>query len=492
MLKGSAKIQLFDSKTGKLTDEVEEHNLVTNAVNDLMSEIVRDWVNSYNGKYGSFPVGKVCENGKMVEHNDFIQNFYGGMLVFSSHIAEGVEHTFPTVDEAVSQIGHAGLGAADSTDTAAGSFNAAESSFDKVNRRYQFVWDFGTQACNGDIAAICLTSAACGQAGYFKDGAYNEYNYGVNFDTSRPYPNAPYTKRYNPGNDRIDNEYFNGGVPMDTIGIGSTINSYDDVKVDMSTATAGYTIVNPRANKGYYYLIYYKVNNNDNNITYDFRCFDYDRKTYHDFNVNATDFVAALKANDGIPDGWKNNSDGNVFWNNYWGEGLNIYIDDEKMEVYVGKTHAVKDYPTLVVGKLRVKDGSYVTNEITIPDEVSGSDSLKGRPVRFADMLGATTLMCINEYDDYKSMRSTSIPVLLTDTLDIRIKYCMYNFHPKASDTDSTECAPTRKNMRGYKMYASEATLYDMYYLATINNQTNVLTKTRDKTMKVIYTITEV
>lgn len=490
MLQGSTKIQLFDAKTGELTDEVEKHNLVTNAVNNVMSEIVRDWVNSYDGHYGKFPVGRVCENGKMVEHNDFIQNFYGGLLVFSSPIAESVDHTFPTIDEAVTQIGHAGLGAADTTDTAAGAFNVTESSFDKAHKKYQFVWDFGTQACNGDIASICLTSAACGQAGYFKEGAYNEYNYGVNVIDKRP--NAPYTKNYAPGEPGNDGSYYTDGVPLDTIGIGSTINSFDDIKIDISADIAGYTQLTPRCNKGYYYAIYYKTSNN--NTVYDFRCFDYDRKTYHDFNVNAEHLVETLKSMDGVWNAWKNNSDGNIFWNNYSGDGFDIYIDDEKMEIYLGKIHNSKNYPNIVLAKLRVNNGSYITNAITIPDVQSGSDSINYDTsyVRFADVLGATSVMVVNEFDNYKKMRSTSIPVLLTDTLDIRRPYCMYNFHPKADDSEEFGWTPVRKYMHGFQMYASNFTLYDMYYLATINNQTNVLTKTRDKTMKVIYTITEV
>ena len=44
-LKGHAKIQLFDAKTGELTDEVENDNLVTNAVKDVATSIIRDWIN---------------------------------------------------------------------------------------------------------------------------------------------------------------------------------------------------------------------------------------------------------------------------------------------------------------------------------------------------------------------------------------------------------------------------------------------------------------
>ena len=479
MLKGSTKIQLFDAKTGELTDEVEKHNLVTNAVNNVMSEIVRDWVNSFDGEYGKFPVGKVCENGKIVEHNDFIQNFYGGLLVFSSKIAESKEHTFPTIDEAVTQIGHAGLGAADATDTAAGSFNATESSFDKMHKKYQFVWDFGTQACNGDISCLCLTSAACGQAGYFKEGAYNNYNYGINIVNKA---NAPYTKNYRPGSDGMESEFFTGGIPLDTLGIGSIINSYDDVKVDVSADIAGYTRITPRAHKGYYYAIYYKADSNYD--VYNFRCFDYDRKTYHDFTVNASSFMTALKSMDGAPGYWWNNN--NIFDEN----GFQYYIDDEAMVIYVGHNHDSAGFPKVLLGKLKVSDASYVTNTVTFPEEWSGD---KGNSrVRFNNTLDGITVCCVNDYRQYQDMDGTSIPVLLTDGLDIRKKYCMYNFHPRTYDTDDFNRSPCRKNMHGYKMYASQYQLYDMYYLATINNQTNVLTKTRDKTMKVIYTITEV
>ena len=478
MLQGSTKIQLFDAKTGELTDEVEKHNLVTNAVNNVMSEIVRDWVNSFDGEYGKFPVGKVCENGKVVEHKDFIQNFYGGLVVFSSKIVESVDHTFPTIDEAVTQIGHAGLGAADTTDTAAGAFNVTESSFDKTHKKYQFVWDFGTQACNGNIACLCLTSAACGQAGYFKEGAYNDYNFGINIVDKA---NAPYTKNYRPGGNGMEREYYTGGIPIDTIGIGSIINSYDDVKVDMAAATAGYTQISPRYNRGYYYAIYYKADSNYN--VYDFRCFDYDRTTYHDFTVDATTFVSTLRSMDGGPDHywWDNN---NMFSN----DGFDYYIDDKNMVIYFGH---VADFPNkILLAKLKVSDASYVTNTIAFPPEWQGGKYRYN--IQFANTLGGITACCVNHQDRYAGMDGSSIPVVLTDGLDIRKKYCMYNFHPRSYDLDRLDDSPCRKDMHGYKLYGSRYQLYDMYYLATINNQTNVLTKTRDKTMKVIYTITEV
>ena len=158
------------------------------------------------------------------------------------------------------------------------------------------------------------------------------------------------------------------------------------------------------------------------------------------------------------------------------------------MVIYFGH---VADFPNkILLAKLKVSDASYVTNTIAFPPEWQGGKYRYN--IQFANTLGGITACCVNHQDRYAGMDGSSIPVVLTDGLDIRKKYCMYNFHPRSYDLDRLDDSPCRKDMHGYKLYGSRYQLYDMYYLATINNQTNVLTKTRDKTMKVIYTITEV
>lgn len=457
-LKGHAKIQLFDAKTGELTDEVENDNLVTNAVKDVVASIVRDWINWPDNNGRPFTTGLVRENGNNVKYNDFIVNFFGGVLVFNSKLPESASHTFPIKDEMLAIIGHAGHGSADTSDVSAGSFNISESTIDIKNKKYQFVWDFGTSAANGDIACICLTSAACGQAGYFQEGAFNQKNCSQMFIDK--YPFAPYTKLYNPLS-KGDDHY--AGVELDALGIGTQLRSYKDVDYNISDYISGYNQLRPRDHKGYYWRIYRK----ETNGVFDFRCFDYDRKTYHDFSVDTNLFVDSLKAMDSSWDSIMKYS---------------LYIDDETMTIYVGRSSEAI-FPNVYVGKIQASDGSFITNTITMPDDYTGQ---KGDEVIFNNVNGMISVqVCYIQYGA-SATYGKSTQSLLDDRLDIVKNYCMYNFEPQ----DFSRIPNVLRDCHGYKSKWDDI-IYDMYYLATINNQDEVLQKTSDKTMKIIYTLTE-
>jgi hypothetical protein len=161
MLKGKTTIQLFDAKTGKLTDEVTKTNLVTSAVrnalggafNQLASgNMWADGMRYINSLYSS-PKGK-----------NFAQALYGGVLVFSKPITEDVDHCLPSIEEIKTFIGCANQSASNTGNSFRGSINSGES---EVGKDYvKFVWDFNTDQCNGDIASICLTSDCGGAVGY--------------------------------------------------------------------------------------------------------------------------------------------------------------------------------------------------------------------------------------------------------------------------------------------------------------------------------------
>ena len=161
MLKGKTTIQLFDAKTGELTDEVTKENLVTNAVRNVLG-----------GAYNQLASGNVWSRGmddiedlyKIPTGKNFAQALYGGVLVFSQHITEDADHCLPSIEEIKSFIGCANQSASNTGNTFRGSINATES---EVGADYvKFVWDFNTDQCNGDIASICLTSDCGGAGGY--------------------------------------------------------------------------------------------------------------------------------------------------------------------------------------------------------------------------------------------------------------------------------------------------------------------------------------
>lgn len=163
MLKGKTTIQLMDAKTGKVTDEVTKDNLVTNAVK-----------NALGGAFGKVAMTDnynftMSKNGMKSFYNlpsgkNFAQTLFGGVLIFSQAIEENVEHIIPTIQEIKSFIGCANQSVGNTGNSFRGSLNADES---VVGNNYvKFVWDFTTEQANGDIACICLTSDCGGAAGW--------------------------------------------------------------------------------------------------------------------------------------------------------------------------------------------------------------------------------------------------------------------------------------------------------------------------------------
>ena len=161
MMKGHAKIELFDAKTGELKEVREEKNLVTNATKYMMA-----FLNKINRAPGSevFPIATKA---------------LGGIMLFNKEIEEDPENIeFPIANQL---IGYAGR-ETNVTNPQAGSLNPLET----VNEDdgYTTVWDFGTSQANGVIKSICLTSAYAGRNPYV-------YMYDGDFASSLSYRNDP-------------------------------------------------------------------------------------------------------------------------------------------------------------------------------------------------------------------------------------------------------------------------------------------------------------
>lgn len=157
-ISGSSVIQLID-KDGKITDEVINHNIVTNAVSNLLNGLQK-----YSLFYDRANLSTSIFNG--IRENP-IKKLYGGILVFSKSINQDINHIIPTVDEMSSFIGCA---TSDSSVAAIspyrGYFNSTESEEKSTDTQLVLVFEFPTDCCNGDIASVCLTSVLGGMSGY--------------------------------------------------------------------------------------------------------------------------------------------------------------------------------------------------------------------------------------------------------------------------------------------------------------------------------------
>lgn len=145
-LKGSAVIELTDVKTGK-KEIVKHDNLVTNAVNDILSENPLEYM--YRAAYS------VSDNLLPV-----IPKMIGGILLFEKPIEENANQYY--VGKENKCTGYSNNSVNSGADTKRGSINITESGYLEDGSGYRFVFDFATSQGNGKISALCMTSRNAG------------------------------------------------------------------------------------------------------------------------------------------------------------------------------------------------------------------------------------------------------------------------------------------------------------------------------------------
>lgn len=140
MLKGHTDIYLMDAETGDVVEERHEDNLVTNAVQDVLS---------------MNPFGWRTDIARFLPLASYL---IGGVMLFPETIPESaadyfVKGQWPT--------GYASHNSDPNGDPRRGNFNPNESY--ATSNGYRLVWDFGTADANGDISAVCLANSYGGQ-----------------------------------------------------------------------------------------------------------------------------------------------------------------------------------------------------------------------------------------------------------------------------------------------------------------------------------------
>lgn len=157
-LHGHARIELTNVRTGQ-TQIVEKDNLITDAVSGL-----------FNGMGASLNWQRLLTQGDerwSAAPKDLITMFYGGLLLYDTALGTDAGTCFAPAEAHVT--GTAVYGAVNSgTNTVRGSCNLTETQIDTENGIATFVYDFGTDQGNGVIASVCLTSPF---GGYFDETA---------------------------------------------------------------------------------------------------------------------------------------------------------------------------------------------------------------------------------------------------------------------------------------------------------------------------------
>lgn len=159
MLKGKAEIILEDSKSGKVLHHAVEENIVTNAVQNVISGALDRLVGTFRNDT------PVIDLSKLYTLPDIIaKELFGGVMLFGKTIPEEPTHVLPTGEEISSLVGYASyIEGSIEGNTYKGTYNNAESTIS--DNEVKLVFDFDNAVANGDIASICLTSALGGKYG---------------------------------------------------------------------------------------------------------------------------------------------------------------------------------------------------------------------------------------------------------------------------------------------------------------------------------------
>lgn len=148
MLKGTATIELTNVKTGEVERYTEE-NMVTNAVNDILT------LN---------PLGlRCCNTGTQISMIPVRGNAIGGVLLCENTLEEDPDKYYVPNDNVI--VGYANTAVNTTEDPKRGSGNQAEQGMTEDKKGYKFVFDFATSQGNGTISSVGLTGYNAGSVG---------------------------------------------------------------------------------------------------------------------------------------------------------------------------------------------------------------------------------------------------------------------------------------------------------------------------------------
>jgi len=148
MLKGTTKIELTNVKTGE-KETIEKHNMVTNALSTL-----------YQPK-----LGHLTQESTLRGFTPCYHTMMGGLLLFDGSITENADRIYAPAG--VNVTGCARYNQVNTgTGRTQGSYNLTESKYDSSAKKMTYVYDFNTSQGNGTVASVCLTNIDAGYGAY--------------------------------------------------------------------------------------------------------------------------------------------------------------------------------------------------------------------------------------------------------------------------------------------------------------------------------------
>lgn len=450
MIKGKTIVELKDVKTG-IVDKIEDSNMVTNALNDIVNSLSYGWL-----------VDKKIDSLDMIY--PIVYKLLGGVVAFPSNIEENALNYYaPYNTDATcfaSNVVNSG------TETRRGSFNVNESGpvLDEFGKKigYRFIWDFETSQANGDISCICLTHPRAGYNWYGCDDTDS-----TNLVTL------------------ADAVISSAGA--DYYGLGKYLNG--EFYIDEEKCV--YSIVKDDAS--------FKIYKFSNTFTNKIGMFDKPK-----YKMNPDEFIESYEFLYKIPgtSTFLQNSESYMFTK--LSEGMAIGISHSKNSLGSATVYWIK---------LNVKTGEYTEGTWTIEAKLrdaKGNVVVNGNYMYWiaANSMGiykinidnTTDVNIIQSYTELSdNIMMNTIPngviigknfYVANDTIHICKGYDDYRNGNPSIFMDNLMYEPSTYN-KGSLTISTNRYILAPQYLATINNLSSPVIKTPDKTMKITYVITE-
>lgn len=184
-MKGHVKLELFD-KNGSLVEKREDHNMMTNFLNDWLLPIATTRQCAM-GSYGSSRSGL---------STGWLLRLFGAIQLFEEPLSEDANDYLPNGQKIIGlsrySLGYSG------TYKLYGSYNATESVWSDDRKTFKFVYDFPTSQANGTISSLGLSpisSAYGGLGAIVGDSSVNfatdlAWDFSADISTSNPASNT--------------------------------------------------------------------------------------------------------------------------------------------------------------------------------------------------------------------------------------------------------------------------------------------------------------
>ncbi len=436
MLKGHTTIELTDVNTGK-KEAYEDDNMITGALNEIFKDMGFDRM------------------ATLKDSAPFIYTLLGGMICFDSELPETAETFFPPAS-ANFVAGAAYDYTNTTTETGIGSYNKTESKAE--DGKVTFVYDFTTSQGNGTIASVCLTHKQAAFSYYGHEGATKLYRERPFFSTGTSNGRTLVIENYHPflasyDEDviyyfRIENtsslsivQYKGNMKTMSVFDKLSTPEIKDSESVDVELANTNVYSYNYDPSNGCLYICQSQTAAQNAALT----VIVYDMATK---NASITTVT--------------NTADKTI-------NGASAYFHGGYMY-----TCATGDAPYTWY-RFNLTNSADV---VKLDGTTEASDYWTGMPL--GDSIMLMNNVYYGSYAEYYNYIIRDTEVLPTNS------YRYYGIYPLQGIIPISETPLTF--LIGYN--SQVVTPYG--YLATINNLSNPVVKTADKTMKITYTVTEV